>query len=105
MNEDDLNNDAFLNILSRGGLFVPSNALAEFVCSQFAILDFVHSEIACLSIPERKSANYVLNCYGPSCDYVCENHSDWGFKFATKIVINIYFNNKQSRKERFDSRF
>ena len=30
--------DAYLNIIFRGGLFVPSKSLADFVCSNFAIL-------------------------------------------------------------------
>ena len=34
-------NDAYSNIFSRGGQFVPSKSLADFVCSNFAILDFV----------------------------------------------------------------
>ena len=33
--------DAYSNIFSGGGQFVPSKSLADFVCSNFAILDFV----------------------------------------------------------------
>ena len=45
----DMANDACLNILSRGGLFVPAKLLANFVCSYSAILDFVEIEIVTLS--------------------------------------------------------
>ena len=34
-------NDAWLNVLFHGGLFMPSKSPANFVCSYFAILDFV----------------------------------------------------------------
>ena len=45
----DIANDACLNILFRGGLFVPAKLLANFVCSYSAILDFVEIEIVTLS--------------------------------------------------------
>ena len=37
----DTTNDPYLNILSHGGLFVTLKSLAEFICSNFATLDFV----------------------------------------------------------------
>ena len=46
----DITNDAYLNILSRGGLFMPSKSHANFLCSNFAILDFVETDIAALSL-------------------------------------------------------
>ena len=38
---------------SRGGLIVPSKSLADFVCSNFAILDFVEADLAALSLPAK----------------------------------------------------
>ena len=37
----DIYNDVYLNIISRGGLFVPSKSLADSVCSNFGTPDFV----------------------------------------------------------------
>ena len=37
----DIDNDAYLNIISRGGLFVPSRSLPGSVCSNFGIPHFV----------------------------------------------------------------
>ena len=96
VNDNDLNSDSYLNLLSRGGLFVPSKSLSEFVCNAFAILDFIEKDISCLSIPVAKSGTYVLRKYGQQCEFTCDSHRDWGFTFATKIVINIFFNNKQN---------
>ena len=96
VHDQDLQNDQYLTLLSRGDLFVPPKELAEFVCSCFAILDFVEGDI--LSIGQvTRSAMYVLKYYGPKCEFCCQYHLDWGVKFASKIVVNIYFNNKQKQ--------
>ena len=93
--DNDIENDSYLLLLSRGGLFVPSKSLAEFVCTSFAILDYIENDILATSVPVRKATTYVLQQYGPKCEFTCEEHKNWGFVFATKIVINIFYNNKQ----------
>lgn len=92
---NDLEHDAYLSQLSRGGLFVPSKKLADFVCHCFAILDLIEKDILSVSTNVTNSATSSLKLYGPICDFTCENHRDWGFQFATKIVTNVFFNNKQ----------
>ena len=52
--EVDLENDSYLKLLSRGGLFVPARQLADFVCASFAILDFLEKEIILLGMPVAK---------------------------------------------------
>ena len=32
-------------------------------------------------------------------EFCCDWHCDWGAKFASKIVVNIYFNNKQKQTQ------
>ena len=96
VHDQDLQNDQYLTLLSRRGLFVPPKELAEFVCSCFSILDFVERDI--LSIDQvTRSAMYVLKYCGPNCEFCCQYHLDWGVKFASKIVVNVYFNNKQKQ--------
>ena len=96
VHDQDLQNDQYLTLLSRGGLFVPSKELAEFVYSCFLILDFVEGDI--LSIGQvTRSAMYVLKYYGPKCEFCCQYHLDLGVKFASKIVVNVYLNNKQKQ--------
>ena len=41
VHDQDFQNDQYLTIVSRGGLFVPPKELAELVCSCFVILDVV----------------------------------------------------------------
>ena len=28
--------------------------------------------------------------------FTCSEHIEWGIKFATKIIVNVFFNNKQN---------
>ena len=96
VHDQDLQNDQYLTLLSRGGLFVPPKELAEFVWSCFAILDFVEGDI--LSIDQvTRSAMYVLKYHSPKCEFCCQYHLDWGIKFASKIVVNVYFSDKQKQ--------
>ena len=63
--------------------------------SNFAILNFLETDIVALSLPIKASATYVSHRYGSESDFNCVNHLDKGFYFATKITANIFFNNKQ----------
>ena len=56
--EVDFENDSYLKLLSRGGLFVPSRQLGDFVCGSFSILDFLEKEIISLGIPVAKVVTY-----------------------------------------------
>ena len=93
----ELDNDSYLKTLFRGGLFMPSRCLADFVCNSFAILDYLEHDIIAFEIPVAKAATYTLKRYCPVSNFICETHRDWGFKFATKIIVNIFFNNKQKQ--------
>lgn len=99
ISSDDLQNDEYLRILSRGGLVVPPKELAEFVCSCFAILDFVEKDILSVDCAVTESAMYILSLYSTHTEFCCQFHVDWGVKFASKIIVNIYFNNKQKQSK------
>ena len=77
----DMANDAELNVLSRGGLFVLSKSLADLLCYS-----------------GYRSATFVLHCYGPESDFILVKYLDWGFNFVAKITVNIFFNSKQAVK-------
>ena len=84
-------------MLSPGGLFVPSRQLVNFVCGSFAILYFLKKEIVLFEMPLAKVATYILKRYGFFSHFSCNMHHDWSLKFASKIVVNIFFNNKQEK--------
>ena len=62
--------------------FLPSKSLADFVCSNLTVLDFIVTYIVALSLPVKTSAT--------ESDFACVNHLDWGFNVATKIIVNIF---------------
>ena len=57
VHDQDLQNDQYLILLSRGGL--PPKELAEFVCSRFAILDFAESDILFIGQVTRSAMNVL----------------------------------------------
>ena len=58
--------------------------------SNFAVLDFVVTDTVVLSLPAKISANYILRRFEPETDFTWVNHLDWGFIFATKIIVNDF---------------
>ena len=75
---------------------MPSKSFADYACSNFAILNFVLTYFMAFSLPVKTSANYVLRCCGPESDFTCVNHLDWEFNIASKIVVNVFLNNKET---------
>ena len=53
--DQDLQNDYYFALLSKGGLFVLPKELAEFVCSCFALLDFVEGDILSIDLVTRSA--------------------------------------------------
>ena len=37
----------------------------------------------------------VLMKYSEPVHFTCEAHVEWGMKFSSKIITNIFYNNKQ----------
>ena len=95
-NTNGLPSNHYLNLLSRGGLMVPSNALAEFVEGAFAILDYTDEFIQkekCLTT--RDAAERILKLFAPKSIFTCCDHIELGRKFGARIIVNIFYNNKQ----------
>ena len=81
--------------MSRGNLTIPSPSLAEFVSNCFAILDSVDDKITTFqSTYTRTASEYVLKKYSQRVHFTCEDHAG-GIHYSTKIIINIFYNNKQ----------
>ena len=86
----------YFTCLSRNGLFVPSPSLTSFVSTCFAILDITQCNIIRYSdICTRTAANAVLLEYTPDAEFTCPDHLEWGKKWAIKVVINVFFNNRR----------
>ena len=86
----------YFHLISRGNLTAPSNTLADFVCTAFAVLDYYdHFIMQQKHVPARDAASYILlNCLSSHC-FSCEEHVDVARKFAVRMIANIFYNNKQ----------
>ena len=89
--------ERYFELLSRGGLTVPSRSLTEHVINTYAILDVADNLIQSYpTIPARTAAEEILqyNCNSP---FACDQHNEWATKMCRSILVNIFFNNKQKR--------
>jgi hypothetical protein len=110
-NDTNTNHDAYLHILSRGGLTIPSQSLKDFVFQAFSILDFISTIIHDVtgSKNDRKVAEEILLQFiSKTVKFTCHIHESWGVKYSLRVCINIFYNNKQKltnetvRKDQID---
>ena len=85
----------YFNNLSLGGLTIPSSSLAEFVSNGFAILDSADVKITAFDSVSTQLLLNVLRKYSQRVRFTCKVHVKWGMKFSSKIITNIFYNNKQ----------
>ena len=87
----------YSQLLSRGGLSMPSNEIKNYVCNSFAIIDLVEDTLLhnFSNIPIRSAARYVLRHFGSNTVFACQDHLDFTVNLVSKISVNVYFNNKQ----------
>ena len=83
-------------ILSRGGRTIPSTNLVNYVCTAFAILEFVDDLITKSGLPVLKAAERVLiHCFQSFETFACTTHEAIAQKITNSTAVNIYFNNKR----------
>ena len=70
-------------MLSRGNLTIPSPSLANLLA------------MALQYISTRTAAQYVLKKYSQTVRFTCKDHVEWGMHYSIKMIINIFYNNKQ----------
>ena len=93
----DLAENHYLKLLSCGGLIVPSAKLAEYTSHCFAIMDYSYNIVQAHGVRDGRTAyTQIFHRFSPQIDICCSKHNNWGLKFAAKIVINTFFNNKQT---------
>ena len=86
----------YLQILSRGGLTIPSTNLINYVCTTFAVLKFVDDLITKSGLTVRKAAEHVLiQCFQSFEAFACTTHEAIARKITNSTAVNIYFNNKR----------
>ena len=87
----------YSQLLSRGGLSMPSNEIKNYVCNSFAIIDLVEDTLLhnFSNIPMRSAACYLLHHFGSNIVFACQDDLDFTVNLVSKIIVKVYFNNKQ----------
>ena len=92
----EISSNHYLSLISHGGLTIPLSLLSDFTCSCFSTIDNVEDILKTYpSINVHDACQNILKEYVPNFNLTCPLHNTWGFKYTTKIIINIFFNNKQ----------
>ena len=89
----------YYNHLFRGNVTVPSSSLANFGYSAFALLDFFDDFMTQQENVDIGDAGSSLlyKCL-PQHNFLCQVHQEVALTLAIEIIVNIYYDNKQKRK-------
>ena len=75
---------------------VSSSQMVEFICACFPMFYCADKFIVRYNESTiRESDERILETYSPKYIFTSEQHNEKGLKFAAKIVVNIFYNNKQ----------
>ena len=89
---------SYYNHLSRGNVTIPSSSLADFGCSAFALLNHLDDFMIRQDNVNIRDAgpSVLLKCL-PQHNFSCEVHQKVALKLAIKMIVNIYYQNKQKK--------
>ena len=60
------------------------------------ILDYTEDIVRIEAVSDVQGAyTRILDKFAPKTEVCCAKHTHWGLKFASKIIINTFFDNKQ----------
>ena len=85
----------YIDLLSRGGLTLPSECLVTYVCYCFTFIDHAINIIKSSKMKERAAAESFLNIVMFYEPFLCSVHWSTGQSMTHRIIVNIYFNNKR----------
>lgn len=92
---DESDDHSYLELVSRGGLTIPSLSLSNYVCNAFAIIDFFNITIKQSGLSVRLAAETVLDKLINGVNFTCASHQNHGRRLTNRIISNIYFNNER----------
>ena len=81
----------YIDLLSRGGLLIPSKPLSSHVCKCFAMPDVAKDQL-CLHVAKnvRNAAESVLRLHGDNEKFMCDKHHDWRRTLVNRTIVNIF---------------
>ena len=92
------NEDAhYINLLSRGGLKVPSAGLGNYVAHGFAILHAATDLIRNSDLPSRVAGEELLKRTLHAEGFVCAKHEKTACTRTNRIITNVFLNNQRKR--------
>ena len=83
----DLAENHYLNLLSRGGLIVPSAKLAGYTTTShcFAIMDYSYNIFQAHGVRDVRAAyTQIFDRFSPQIDICCSKHNNWGTEICCK---------------------
>ena len=97
VHEQDLENDQYLTLFSRGGLYLYRQMSSQ--NSFAAVLRFwILLQMILYQLAKSLDLQCMFEILWPQVWILCsQHHLNWGVKFAAKIVANVSFNNKQKQ--------
>ena len=93
----DVATGSYFDILTRSGLAIPSLELLQYVSQCFAVLNYTDKRVLQQhpNLPSRAVGQFILRYHYANVLFTCDYHIARGGQIEQKIIINIYFNNKQ----------
>ena len=85
----------YIDLLSRGGLTLPSECLVTYVCDCFAFIDHAINVITFWKMKEKGAAEYLLNVLMFHEPFLYSVHWRTGQSMTHRTITNIYFSNER----------
>ena len=76
---------------------MPTMLTDEMMAMPQLLMDYSYNIVQAHGVRDVRAAyTQIFDRFSPQIDICCSKHNNWGLNFAAKIVINTFFNNKQT---------
>ena len=90
--------DKYIQLMMRGGLQFPSQALCDYVCSSFAVLDAINLTLMKYPLKARFAAEIALQTVELSTEFFCDYHKELVLKKINRTISNVFYNNERKSR-------
>ena len=93
---EESEDDKYIQLMSRGGLQFPSQALCDYVCSSFAVLDAINLTLMKYPLKARFAAEIAIQTVELSPEFFCDYHKELVLKKKNdRTISNVFYNNER----------
>ena len=89
---------AYIGLLSRGGLRIPSAPVSECVAEAFSLLDLCSDDVRKSGLSSRQAGKLILETHLQHLEIACPKHVGMVQQRIVSSTINCFFNNQRKRK-------